>query len=457
MKITKNLAEGNIYKNLILYTVPLILSALLSQAYSTVDGVIAGKCIGEFALGAVGATASFETLIGAVFGGFAAGFSIYLSHLFGKGDFAAVKRDTVGMITFVVLGSAAISALSIGFHAPIMRYLKVDPLLWEDARRYFIIYTAGYAVFYANSLLVYALNALGITSFSFFVSLISAVLNIGGNLLTVLVFDMGVAGLAVSTLLSAIVATVCYVVVLRRAFAEMACGRVSYRFSFACVGRSLRYSVPTAIQQLSFHGVSFLIAPAVNGLGAVAMTANNVATRIYAFGTQGLWASASAFACFSGQCVGLGDAKKLRHGVRAGFVVVCLATLPLVLIFSVFASPIVSLFFPAEHGGEAFGYAVRYAVVYLPLTYVQLIGHFLHSYLRSLGRITTVLVISVTGSIARWAATLWLVPVMHLEGAFLAQVLAWGVDAVICVVLFLLFYQKEAHLRRIIEKIHQKT
>ena len=132
-------------------------------------------------------------------------------------------------------------------------------------------------------------------------------------------------------------------------------------------------------------------------------------------------------------------------------------TLPLVLIFSVFAHPIAALFFPTGNDGEALQWAVRYAVVYLPLTYVQLVGHFLHSYLRSLGRITTVLVISIVGSLTRWAATLWLVPMMHLEGAFLAQVIGWGADAVICVVLFLLFYQKEAHLRRIIEKIHQKT
>jgi Na+-driven multidrug efflux pump len=123
-------------------------------------------------------------------------------------------------------------------------------------------------------------------------------------------------------------------------------------------------------------------------------------------------------------------------------------------VFSGFATPITSLFFPKEHGGEAFSYVVRYAVVYLPLAYVQLIGHFLHAYLRSLGRITTVLAISLVGSAVRWGATVLLVPVMHIEGAFLGQVVGWAADAAVSVLLFLCLYRTDAQLQRLMDNMH---
>lgn len=454
MKITKNLTEGNIYRNLILYALPLILSSMLSQAYSTVDGIIAGKCIGEFALGAVSATGSFDTLFLSLMGGFATGYAIYVSHIYGSGQFGMIKRDILAMTGLVGLIAIAISVISILLREPIMSYLKVDPLLSADAERYFIIYTAGFAVYFINQLLIHTLYALGVTSFSLYISLLSAILNIGGNLLTVQVFGMGVAGLALSTLLSSAVATVCYVCLLRGAFREMRCEEVSARFDLSGIAHSLRYSLPAALQQMTFHGIGFLIAPSINGLGAAATTGYNIANRIYGIGTQSLWAVTSAFSCYTGQCVGKGDCEKIRRGLRAGFILNVAAMLPPVLILALLAHPIVSLFFPATHMGEAYGYAIRYATVFLPFVYIQLVGHILHSYMRSLGCVSTVLWITLVGSVTRVVATLMLVPLLRLDGVFLAQIISWTLDAFISVILCLTCYRKPAQLERLIRRAH---
>lgn len=457
MKLTKNLTEGNIYKNLLFYAVPLILSSMLSQAYSTIDGMIAGKLIGEYALGAISSTASFETLFSALIGGFCAGFAIYVSHLFGKGNYAAIKRDVFGITTFIAIISVVVSTLAILFRNPLLDYLKVDAVLRADAEIYFVIYTAGYILFFANRLFVEVLYALGVTSFSLYVSVLSTVLNIAGNLFLLLVFDMGVAGLAISTLFSSAAATVLYIFMLLRAFREMECEKVPYRFDLSCIGRSLRYSLPTAAQQLAFHGVAFLIAPSINALGAAATTAYNISNRTYYIGTQCLWATTSAFACYTGQCVGEGEAKKIRRGLKAGFLMNCLLVLPFVLALAVFARPIVSLFFPDGYVGDAYQHAVRYASVFLPFVYVQLIGHVFHAYMRSLGCINTVLGITVLGSITRLAATLLLIPVLHLDGVYLGQIISWAIDAAVCCFLYVFFYRTETHLERILRRVDQHT
>lgn len=449
-KITKNLTEGNVYLNLLLYALPLIASNMLAQAYSTVDGIIAGKFIDEFALGAISATGSVETLLHGLFSGFALGFSIYISHLFGKGDFSTIKRDVVNMIKFIGVISVGVSVLVLSFQDPLMRYLNVDSELYEDAKKYFTVYAMGYVIYYINQILVNSLHALGITFFSMYVSLMSALLNVGGNLLMVLVFDMGVEGLAIATVLSSLASTVVYSVLLRWAFRDLGGEKVSYRFSFSCVKRSFRYAAPAAVQQLSFHGVSFIISPSINILGAAVTTGYNVCNRLYTFCTMSLWGITSAFACYTGQSAGEGNTRKIRRGVRIGFWMTCVTILPFVAVFSIFGGPIASMFFPRDYAGEALSYAVRYAHIYLPFVYIQLIQHFYHTYMRSLGQISVVLGITIIGSIVRIVGTLLLTPAMGLDGVFLAQIFGWVIDSIISVTIYFFRYRTDSHLRRLL-------
>ena len=457
MKVTKKLTEGNIYVNFLKYSIPLMLSSLLASLYSTVDAVIAGKCIGEFSLGAVSATGSFESLFFALFNGFAGGFGIYIAQLFGKGDGNKIKRDSCSTALLVAAISIAVGLCSIVLRNPILDYLNVDPILRSDAETYFVISMGGCLFSYTNVVLVNMLYSVGVTSISLYVSIGSAVLNIVGNLLTVMVFDMGVAGLAVSTVVSTACVTVVYLYMLRKVFREISDDKEPFRFSFAGIVRSARYTVPAAVQKVAFCGVSFLIAPAVNGLGAAATTANNVVTRIYSIATTSIWYVTAASACYTAQCVGEEDCKKIPRGMRVGFWMNLAFLVPIVLAFMVFAKPIVSIFFPEGYVGEAIDYSLRYVYVYLPFLFLQMEDHHLHSYMRSLGQINAVLWISIFSGAVRTVGTLWLIPSMHLDGAFLAQVISWGADVAVSYVLYWFFFRKQGQLERIVKSIAEKN
>lgn len=455
MKLTKNITEGNIYRSFLMYAIPLLISSLLSQAYSTIDAVIAGKFISENALGAISATGSYDLLLYSLFNGFAAGFGIYIAQQFGKGDFAAVKRDVVSNGVFVVALTLIVSTGSVLRRDPILDYLKVDPLLRGDAETYFVIYTMGYVLPYVNMLLVQALYALGCTSFSLYVSFIAAAFKIGGNLLAVLVFEMGVGGLAVVSVLSNGAATVCYLILLRKAFRELKSEKTAFGLRFSSIRHSLRYALPAAVQQVSFHGVGMLIAPSVNGLSAAATTGYNVSNRVYNLATVSLWSVTNAFTCYTAQCIGKGDARKIPAGLKAGFILNILALLPFVLGMVIFAEPVTSVFFPDGFVGDAYQYALRYTAFYLPFVYIQLIGHILHAYMRSLGAVSTVLGITVFCSAIRVISTILLVPIMHIEGAYWGQIISWAADAVVSIVIVYCFYRTQAHLKRIIDRIRK--
>lgn len=450
MKATKNLTEGNVYRNMLLYTVPLIVSSVLSLSYSTIDGMIAGRFIGDFAMGAVSATSAFNAFMNAIFIGISEGFAIYASQLFGQREYAAIKKSIVNMTWFVGLLSLLLCVLVLLLRGIILDFLKVDPVLRADTERYFSVYVAGYVIYFVNKFLSTALHALGISSFAFYVTLLSAVLNVVGNLLTVLVLDMGVAGLALSTLVSALAASVFYFVMLHRAFCEMSPEPTSLRPCLLVVRQSVGFTLPVTVQKVAFLGVGLIIAPMVNGLGAAATTAYGIANQVYSIGVMTLWAATSAFACYTGQSVGEGNTKKIRRGMRIGFEINGALMLPVVLVLSLLARPIVSLFFSVGYTGEAFDYAFRYARIFAPLILVQLVNHMLHAYLRGIGQVSLVLVTTLIGGVSRVALTVCLIPFMSLYGAFLAEVLSWGIDALICFVFWIWKYRTDEQLSRII-------
>ena len=408
--------------------------------------MIAGKFISEHALGAISSTGSFETLFRSFFRGFAAGFSIYIARLFGKKDYRSLKRDVVNVSAVVAFVSILISIVAITFCDPIMDYLKVDPILREDAKIYFSIHTAGYFIYFTDLVFVRVLYALGVTSFSIYISFISACLNIGGNLLSVLVFDLGVAGLAISTVLSASVSIIIYLALIRKAFRELKCEKPNYKFSFAYIGNSIRYTLPAAVQQLAFHGISFLIAPSINGLGADASTGYNVSNRMYNIAAQSLWSATEPITCYVAQCAGKGDIKKIKRGLKVGFIMNVLMILPFVLSIGIFAKPIISLFFPAGYSGLAYQYVFRYATVYLGFLYVQMVGHVIHAYLRSLGSVNVVLWITFVGSAVRVIATIWLVALIGMDGVFIGQIISWAIDAVISLTIYFLRYRTDGQI-----------
>ena len=457
MKITKNLTEGNIYKNYFLYALPLIFSSLLSSLYSTVDAVVAGKFISEHALGAISVTSSFDMLFFAFFDGFSGGFSIYIAQLFGKGKNSTIKKDSINMALFVTIFSIVISIVSIMCRNPILDYLNVDPTLRDDARTYFTIYTAGYFLTYVNMILVKVLHALGVTSFSVYVSIISSVIHILGNLFAVLVLGMGVEGLAYSTLLSVLGSTIIYIIVVIKAFGELECEKKKHRFDLLCVKKSLCYTLPASVQKLAFYAAGFFVSPTINALGADATTGYAVMTRMYNVCAQSFWNTSAGVDCYTGQCVGMGNHKKLRGGLWAGLWMNVIMLTPFALIFFFFVKPIASIFFPAGYVGTAYEYVIRFFRVYTPFLYINMIGHLMHSYMRSIGRVNTVLWVTIVGSIVRIASTIMLVPVFSMDGAYIGQVLSWIADGGLCVIIYFALYHSEQQIKRIVDKIRAKS
>ena len=182
----KDLTSGNIYKNFILFAIPMVLAGLFSQMYATIDTVIAGKYLGEEGLAAIGATAPLISFVSSAFWGLSSGFSIYIANLFGAKEYRLIKNAVFTGVTVFCSAIFTISLFLIIFQGPIFEFLNVDKSIVKEASVYFTFYVLGLFLIMMNTTGLLMINSFGIGTFPFIMSVLSAVLNISGNIFKML-------------------------------------------------------------------------------------------------------------------------------------------------------------------------------------------------------------------------------------------------------------------------------
>ncbi len=441
----KNLTQGNIYKNFILFAIPMVLAALLSQGYNMIDTIIAGRFLGSDGLAAIGTTAAFISFASGFFWGFASGASIFTASLFGAQEYSRIKTATYHNIGATAVMSALFCTAVIIFCDDILRLLRVDPEIFVEAKIYFTIYMGGLFLMLLNNSFVHIMNSFGLSSFPFFMSMLSAILNIIGNILAVAVFDLGVAGIAWATVLSALIVDICYFLRLRACFREI--GVLSFRVKFdkGMLRKIFTYAMPTALQQEIMYTSTMLISPLVNGLGSAASASYTVIMRIYEINAGIYQNSAKTLSNYAAHCRGSRvPVTYFKKGVRVGLLQGLIFLSAPLLICSLFAKEVSGLFFPSGFGGEALDYTIIFAKVYLPFIVFNVINNLFHAFYRGTASMKLLVSLTAIGSASRLIFTVVLLK-YGMHGVFMGWVLSWIFEAVTALATYLFgMWKKDA-------------
>ncbi len=439
----KDLTEGNIYKNFILFAIPLILAGLLSQAYAIIDSMIAGRYLGEAGLAAVGATSAFTALISSIFWGYGMGASIHTAMLFGAKSYRELKTMLYSNGALYIGAGIAISILAILFRLPILDFLKVDAAVRADAEIYFVIYVAGLSLITLNAFGVYTTNALGMSDYPLWMSVLSTVLNIGGNILSVTVLKMGVVGIALSSVFSALVVNICYFIKLRSCFMELGCADFKVKIRLKYTKETLGYGIPSTLQQICMYVASLLVSPIVNGIGASATAAYSIALQIYNINAGIYQNSSKTVTNYTAQCVGAGKKDALSRGVRVGLMQGVLFLTPALVLSAVFAPALCRAFFSGTYTGDALRLSVLFVRFYLPFAMFNMINNLFHSFFRGVKATGLLLFFTALGAVTRIAASLILAKIYGMHGVYAAWVLSWIVEAVWVVIVYFAKYGRK--------------
>ncbi|MBQ5901310.1 MAG: hypothetical protein IIW86_05565, partial [Clostridia bacterium] len=185
-----------------MFAIPMVLSGLLSQGYSIVNTIIAGKLLGDGALAVIGSVSPLNTFIDAVFWGYGTGVGVYVAHLFGGKKYMDMKSVMINNYVFLSLSGMLISLFVIIFRGAIYDLLNIEKSMISDVNGYFTILMLLKPIMLFAVNCVYCINAMGDSRFPFFMSLISSVTNVSLGIFFITVFNMGVEGLACASALS---------------------------------------------------------------------------------------------------------------------------------------------------------------------------------------------------------------------------------------------------------------
>ena len=432
----KDLTQGNIFKTFFLFGFPLVLSGLLSQTYNVIDTAIAGKFLGESGLASIGATSPLITFFSSLFWGFGVGVSVYVAKLYGRGDYEKIKKIFYSTYFFTFIACGLIALCSLVFYKPLFALLKIEESLHKDALTYFAVYIIGFPFVLFSSFGVFFTTALGIGSFPFYMSLISALVNIGGNLLTVAVLDTGIIGLAISTVLSGFVVTICYFIKFRKCFKEMGVQNTKISFRLSPLKRALPYALPNTAQQSVMYLSSLLLSPLVNHLGVASTASYAVVLQVYNFIASVYQNSARSVSNYSAQCLGKKQTHFIKKGVFAGLIQGLAFTAPFLIVCLLFHREICSLFFKADATIETKEYAYLFISTYLPFVVLNIVCNLFHGLFRGVKATWHLFCTTFFGALTRYIFSAIFIRFYGMEGFFIGWVFSWLLEAILCLTLF---------------------
>ncbi len=338
------MTEGSIPRLLISFAIPLLLGNIFQQLYNMVDTWVVGNYVSNEAFSAVGTVGPVINMLIGLFLGLSSGAGVVVSQFFGAGRNEEVKRtvNTAVIMTFVL--SVVMTVLGLLLKPFLLSLMKTPPEVYAEANRYLSIYFSGVAGLLFYNIGASILQGTGDSRRPFYFLATAAVLNIILDLVFVLVFGMGVEGVAYATIISQGISAVLTVTTLMRTNTVVKLELKGIRFHADIFSRIVRIGIPAALQMAIISFSNIFVQSYINQFGANVMSGWTAYSKIDALMMLPMQSIALATTTFVGQNVGVKRFERAAQGVRVSIMMTFIATVIPMVPVMVFAPGLVSFF-----------------------------------------------------------------------------------------------------------------
>ena len=363
--MVKNLTEGQPLRLLFFFSLPMVAGNLFQQLYNMVDTAVVGKFVGEDAVAAVGSSFPIVFLSVAVAAGLSMGCNVVVSQLFGAGRIHEMKSTiSTAIISLSVLGLIlmALGTISAG---PLLELLGTDPDIMADSQTYLRIYFGGAVFLFLYNTLNGIYNAQGDSKTPLIFLMISSLTNIVLDLLFVIRFHMGVAGVAWATLIAQGICAVASLAVLFLRMKRLPCeagkeGEKIPLFHKIAVKRIAQIGLPSMLQQSLVSLSMMMMQGLVNSYGKVLVAGYTAATKIDTLAMLPNLNFSNAMSSYTAQNIGAGRYDRVRQGLKASLFMVVVFSLLITVIIFLFGDQLLSLFLDPGDTSGALGCGLTY-------------------------------------------------------------------------------------------------
>lgn len=433
MKQNTLMTSGVIWKELLLFAIPLVLGNLFQQLYSVVDSVVVGNVVGSHALAAVGASgAIIQLLIGFVIGA-SAGAGVVTSQYYGAQNEEGVHKAVHTTLAISICAGIFLSVAGVLLTPWILRMMDTPEEVFDQAADYLRVFFAGHFFAVIYNMMAGILNAVGNSRRSLIYLIIAAVSNIILDIFFVAVLKTGVIGAALATDISQGISCLFILLFLCRSRESYRVSLKDIRFYDNLLSKILRIGLPTGVQNIVVSLSNVVVQSGINSFGATVMAAYAAYNRIDGFILLPILSISMAATTFAGQNYGAQKLERVHKGMKVsvgmGTVYAVVAGAAMLIL----APYIIRIFTADQEVIETGIYMMKYMY---PFYWVLAIFHIAIGSIRGVGRTFAAMVMSLISLCAVRIVWIWGVfKISHqLYLLLVGYPVTWAVGALMMIV-----------------------
>lgn len=439
-----NMLEGPLFKSILLYTIPIILTGILQLLFNAADLIVVGQYCGEISVAAVGNTGAITNLIVNLFMGLSVGTGVSVAQALGANDKKAVHRAVHTAIPTAIVSSIIITIIGILFSETFLRLMNTPDSVLPLSTVYMKIYFAGTIFMMVYNFCASILRAAGDTKSPLIFLIIAGIVNVILNIIFVTQLNMNVAGVALATTISQGVSAVLVVITLMRRQDACKLSFSQIRFYKKSLLDILRIGLPAGIQSSLFSISNVIIQSSINSFGDVLMSGNAAAGNIEGFVFVTLNAFHQTALNFIGQNMGAGQYKRIKKIFCLCLGCVLIISLSVTSIVLLLGPTLLSIYIPASPDALAWG-MIRLSCLCLPYCLCGMMDVSTGA-LRGMGVSIVPMIISILGVCGiriAWIYTIFQISEYHTpQCLYFSYTISWSVTFLAQAFAFFIVYRK---------------
>ena len=435
---------GKVTPQLLRFAVPMMFTGILQLLYNAADLVVVGKCTGDAAaasLAAVGATGSLVTLIINFFISLSAGANVVIARAIGANDNEKAATATHTAIAVSLICGIVVGAVSVGGAHLFLTWMDTPAEALDGATLYFRIVAAGFPASLVYNFGAAVLRSVGDTKRPLYFLSVSGIVNVVLNLVLVIVFHLGVAGVAIATTAAQYLSALLVILALRAMHGPCRLHLRQLRIKRRELSEIFEVGIPAGIQSICFNFAIVLIQSSINSFGTLAVAGNTAATNLESFVYAPIDALAQGVLTFGGQNMGAKTYDRIPKILKSGILLTLLFALSMSAAFILLSRPLLSVY---TSDPVAIDYGVE-RLYYVCSTYflcgvmnclsnmLRAMGHSLMPMITCIGGVCGLRVLMIY-TVFRWYR--------QLAVLYLSFPLSWALVIVIFLVAYRVYYKR---------------
>lgn len=425
---TTMMTEGSVVKNILFFSVPLILGNLLQQLYNTVDSIIVGNYVGSNALAAIGSSTSLVYLLIAFSHGVSVGAGVVISQRLGQKNKEGVQISVHTALALAGILGIILTVGGILFSKVILLWMNTPEEVLMDAVTYLRLYSAGMVFNVIYNMAAGILNAAGNSRRSLGYLAIASVTNLILDLVFIVGMKMGIAGAAIATNIGQMISCVLAIWFLVRAQTDYKVYLNKIKIHKSTAGLIIKIGLPTGFQNMVISLSNILVQSSVNSFGANAMAGFGAYMKVDGFNVLPVTSFGMAATTFVGQNFGAGKTERVKKGMWMTLGIGILYTITTGVLLLTFSETIMHLF---SNDPAVIAYGRQAMRFFCPFYWVLSILHALSGTVRGTGKsMPPMIVLLISLCLFRVLWVQFVMPnIASIEGIFMLYPISWTIGS----------------------------